>query len=114
MRIDTLVKDMIENSFNKPEAQLSDEKAEAMNELRTYMFKNVYHNKNVKKAEDINKVRTVITGLYNYFTDSPKRLPAELMSMMDEFSLEELAKDHVAGMTDRYALNLYSEIFGEF
>ena len=49
-RIDTLVRDMIEHSFGKPTAQLSEEKMSAMNELRTFMFKNVYHNSNVKKA----------------------------------------------------------------
>lgn len=110
-RIDTLVKDMIQNSVNRPTAQLSKEKAEAMDELRTYMFKNVYHNKSVKRAEDVSKVRNVIIALYNYFVETPDALPKDLIAMSDEFSLEELAKDYVAGMTDRYALNLYEELF---
>ena len=110
-RIDTLVKDMIENSFNRPVASLSIEKAEAMNELRSYMFRNVYHNSMVKKAEDLAKIRTVITSLYGYFMDDPHRLPADLLAMEGEFGIEELVKDHIAGMTDRYALSLYDELF---
>ena len=110
-RIDTLVKDMIENSFNRPVASLSSEKAEAMNELRSYMFRNVYHNSMVKKAEDLAKIRTVITSLYGYFMDDPHRLPADLLAMEGEFGIEELVKDHIAGMTDRYALSLYDELF---
>lgn len=110
-RIDTLVKDMIENSFNRPVASLSSEKAEAMNELRSYMFRNVYHNNMVKKAEDLAKIRTVITSLYGYFMDDPQRLPADLLAMEGEFGIEELVKDHIAGMTDRYALSLYDELF---
>ena len=110
-RIDTLVKDMIANSVGKPAAQLSDEKAQAMNELRTFMFQNVYHNQKVKKVEDISKVETIVESLYYYYVENPDRLPAELLAMADEFSIEELAKDQVAGMTDRYAKNLYEDLF---
>lgn len=106
-RIDTLVRDMIENSAGKPSAQLSQEKAEAMNSLRTFMFRNVYHNSKVKKAEDMNKVRDIVEFLYEYFNSNPQLLPKELLAMQDEFPTEELVKDHVAGMTDRYAMNLY-------
>lgn len=110
-RIDTLVKDMIENSVGKPTAQLSSEKADAMNELRSYMFKNVYHNQRVKRAEDVSQVKTIVTSLYQYFIEHPQELPRDLAAMNGEFSIEELVKDHVAGMTDRYAINLYEELF---
>ncbi|NLD20272.1 MAG: deoxyguanosinetriphosphate triphosphohydrolase [Clostridiales bacterium] len=111
-RIDTLVKDMIQNSLDKPTAQLSEGKTNAMNKLRTFMFENVYHNERVKKEEDLDKVRVVITWLYDYFFKEPSRLPEELLAMKDEFTAEELVKDHVAGMTDRYALHFY-EIFNK-
>ncbi len=110
-RIDTLVKDMIRNSIGKPEASLSQEKMEAMNELRTYMFQNVYLNHNVKKAEDLQKVHTIITVLFTYFTEHPEQLPAEFASLRGEFPDEMLAKDYVAGMTDRYAANVYEKLF---
>lgn len=110
-RIDVLVRDMIENSVERPTAQLSEEKADAMNELRAYMFKNVYHNQRVKRAEDISQVRNIITSLYQYFAENPEALPEDLAAMRSEYSIEELAKDHVAGMTDRYAINLYEDLF---
>ena len=110
-RIDTLVKDMVEHTAGRPTAQLSGEKADAMNALRSYMFRNVYHNEKVKRAEDLSKVREIITSLYEYFFTHPQELPAELQAMKGEFSLEELVKDHIAGMTDRYAINLYNQIF---
>ena len=109
-RIDTLVRDMIENTINKPTAQLSEEKMGAMNELRTFMFKNVYHNSRVKKVEDVNKVREIVESLYNYYLENWQLLPKELLAMKDEYSIEELVKDHVAGMTDRYAINTYEEL----
>ena len=112
-RIDTLVRDMINNSFNGSFVCLSEEKAQAMNELRTYMFKNVYHNQRVKKAEDINIVRVIIIALYKYFLNHPQALPDDLKAMRDEFCKEELVKDHIAGMTDRYAVNLYEKLFSK-
>lgn len=109
-RIDTLVRDMIEHTIGKPTAQLSEEKMSAMNELRSFMFENVYHNSNVKKVEDINKVKEIVETLYRYFLENWQLLPQELLAMQDEFSIEELVKDHVAGMTDRYAINMYEEL----
>jgi len=109
-RIDTLVRDMIEHTIGMPTAQLSSEKLEAMNDLRTYMFKNVYHNSRVKRVEDINKVKEIVEFLYSYYLEYSDELPKELLAMRDEFSIEELVKDHIAGMTDRYAINTYEEL----
>ena len=113
-RIDTLVRDMIENTIGRPTAQLSAEKMEAMNDLRTFMFKNVYHNSRVKRVEDINKVKEIVEFLYSYYLENHDELPRELLAMRYEFSIEELVKDHVAGMTDRYALNTYEELTKNF
>ena len=113
-RIDTLVRDMIENTIGRPTAQLSTEKMDAMNDLRTFMFKNVYHNSRVKRVEDINKVKEIVEFLYSYYLENHDELPRELLAMRDEFSIEELVKDHVAGMTDRYALNTYEELTKNF
>ncbi|MBQ6496560.1 MAG: deoxyguanosinetriphosphate triphosphohydrolase [Firmicutes bacterium] len=109
-RIDTLVKDMIRCSYDQPEAKLSEEKWNAMNELRKYMFANVYTDPFVKSAEDPNKVEVIITRLFEYYMDHPEQLPADLYAMRNEYSIEELVKDHVASMTDRYAINKYNEI----
>jgi dGTPase len=111
-RIDTLVRDMIDNSIGREQASLSKEREEAMNKLRVYMFQNVYYNSNVKKAEDLDKVRVVIMSLFEYYMNNPEALPAELLAMRDEFSVEELVKDQIAGMTDRYAISTYEKIFG--
>ena len=110
-RIDTLVKDMIANSEGKPVIQLSDEKRTAMNNLRKYMFENVYHNKEVKLAEDVSRVKMIVESLFEYYMGNPDRLPEDLLEMKDIYSTEDLVKDHIASMTDRYAANLFREIF---
>ena len=110
-RIDTLVRDMIEHTAGQKTAGLSEEKFRVMNELRAFMFRSVYHNPNVRRAEDMPKVSTIVTSLYEYYADHPEELPAELRRMSEDFDAAELAKDHVASMTDRYAMRQYEELF---
>lgn len=110
-RINTLVYDLIRNSDGKNQIIMSGECKFYMDKLRTYMFENVYHSKIVKKDEELDKVKNMIFSLYDYYVKNPKALPAETRGMIGEFGIDEVVKDHIAGMTDRYALNIYSELF---
>lgn len=110
-RINTLVNDLIENSFDQDRIAMSESCLKHMNLLRDFMFANVYHNKRVKKDEELEKVKHILESLYRYFLDNPGQLPRDLQGMIEEFGLPEMVKDHIAGMTDRYAVNLYTELF---
>lgn len=110
-RIDTLVMDVIVNSDDQPVMAMSEVCQEHMDKLRAYMFKNVYHNEKVKRNEDLHRVEIIINSLYDYYLDHPEQLPKERQELMEECGIAEVVKDHVAGMTDRYALNIYNEIF---
>jgi len=110
-RIDTLVKDLMVNSEGKAKISLSDLCASHMEKLRNFMFQCVYHNNNVKKHEDLMKVEKIIVGLYDYFVAHPEDIPEERRYMTCEFGIYEVVKDHIAGMTDRYAMNLYHKLF---
>lgn len=110
-RIDTLVKDIIKNSFQKPEISMSEENFGRMNALRCFMFENVYRNSKVKNEEDLAGIRRMMESLYQYFSDNPQMLPDEMQPMIGEFGIMEVVKDYIAGMTDRYALNAYNDLF---
>ncbi len=110
-RIDKMVSDVITSSDNKEEILMSEECGKYMNKLRAYMFEEVYHNEKVKKHEDLHRVEIVISGLYEYYLEHPELLPKEGQKLIDEYGIAEIVKDHIAGMTDRYALNIYNEIF---
>ena len=109
-RIDTLVKDMIESSDGRPEICLSEEKLNAMNKLRLFMFENVYHNEKVKSAEAMLRIETMIGTLFRYYNDHPEFILQEYPDLSQNTEVEELVKDHIAGMTDRYAENVYQDI----
>lgn len=110
-RINTLVTDLIQSSYEKDHITMSENCLEHMNLLREFMFQNVYHNQRVKKNEDLEKVKNMLESLYRYYLDNPEQLPDDLREMIPEFGLAEMVKDHIAGMTDRYAMNLYTELF---
>ena len=110
-RIDFLVWDVIKNSENKNDIVQSDRAFHLMNKLREFMFINVYHNENVKRASDLSKVKMIIESLYNYYVNHPDELPFNYRNLINEYGVYEMVKDYIAGMTDRYAMNLYDELF---
>ncbi len=110
-RINTLVTDLIRNSDGMDRIVMSDERRFHMDKLRGYMFENVYHSKIVKKDEELDKVKNMIFALYDYYKKNSKELPSETRGMIGEFGIDEVVKDHIAGMTDRYAINIYSTLF---
>ena len=108
-RINNMILDAVHNSYGKPEINLSEEKLFYTNKLRQFMFDNVYLNKKAKKEED--KAQYVISQLYNYFLEHPDKLPDEMSCSIDGCGLNEVVKDYIAGMTDRYVINKYMDIY---
>ena len=110
-RIDAMVNDVIENSEGKDEIMQSEEFRKELLTLRSFMFKNVYKSSLVKKEEDLAKVGVVIKALYDYFLEHEEKLPEDLQEIARTEGINEAVKDFVAGMTDRYALSLYTDLF---
>ena len=110
-RIDFLVKDAVKNSEGKPEITQSEEAFRAMDALRDWMFENVYRSPVVKQDRELLRIRTLINGLYGYYHERPQELPEEQLRLLEKDGIDEVVKDYIAGMTDRYAVKLYTELF---
>lgn len=110
-RIDNLIRDLVMNSSQEGEISMSEEKRFYMDKLRDFMFENVYHSKKVKKMEELNKIKNMIFSLYDYFEANTTKIPQELRCKIAQYGKQEIVKDYIAGMTDRYAVNLYKEFF---
>jgi dGTPase len=106
VRIDTLVSDMILASDEQPEIRQSESCAHAMNALRAYMFENVYFNPMVKEEGELDKIKRLIFNLYDHYIEHPEELSEEYCALVDEWGVEEMVKDQIAGMTDRYAIDI--------
>ncbi len=112
-RINTLVNDVVKESDGKDRIIQSGEASFHMNELRDFMFERVYHSDKVKTAAGMRHVERIMTFLYGYYLEHFDEVPEELRELSGEYPREDLVKDHVAGMTDRYAINKFEELAGE-
>lgn len=110
-RINSMVKNIVISSDQNDCITMSDEYLKELNNLRDFMFENVYRNPIVKKEADLSKVEMVIKSLYNYFVNNPNKLPDDLQVICSEEGPNVAAKDYVAGMTDRFALTIYNDLF---
>ena len=108
-RINTLVTDVIRSSADRPEIRMTPEVEAAMLELRAFMFERVYRNP-VAKGEE-SKAKMIIQELYIYYTDHPDKLPDDFRARLDREGLRRVVCDYVAGMTDKYAVYKFEEIF---
>lgn len=103
-RIATMVCSMVKTSSNQETIQLDKEVQEASDRLRDWMFENIYI-----KTEESLKAERVIEELFNYYKRNIHLLADT--NNNDSQNTERTIADHIAGMTDRYALNLYKSIF---
>ena len=85
------------------------EVAAAMDELRKFMFARVYTNP-VAKGEE-SKAKDIIRRLYEYYSKNPMKLPADFIPQLDFDGMDRIVCDYIAGMTDRYAVYKFSELF---
>jgi dGTPase len=104
-RINTLVTDIVVNSAanlerNQPVIVMSDRVMEAANELREFLFENVYRAS--LKTEEVEKAHTTVLVIFKYFMEHPDQLPSEYNIKSD--TIERRIADYVAGMTDSYAM----------
>lgn len=110
-RINTMILDVVKESYGKNEIKMSEEIDYYTEVLRDFMFKNVYLDKFAKKEEE--KAKYIIKEIYNYYTIKKNELPEEHINFYKDNNLpeEDMVCDYIAGMTDRYAIKTFYNLF---
>ena len=108
-RINTLVENTIANTQNTGVLSMQPEVAAAMDSLRSFMFDRVYTNP-VAKGEE-SKAKDIMRKLFDYYYTHPDKLPEDFIPQLDFDGISRTICDYIAGMTDKYAIYKYSEIF---
>jgi deoxyguanosinetriphosphate triphosphohydrolase, putative len=106
-RITSMIMSVIKNS-PKEDVCMDSAVNEAFHSLHEFMYQAVYLNDYAKSEEK--KVPHIIESLFRHFSE-PSRLPLHLQKIAETEGKEIAAADYVSGMTDRYAVELYSELF---
>lgn len=108
-RINSLVIDIVTASTDQNRIAQSKQISDAMNILRTFMFEAVYRNP-VAKGEE-HKAQDMIRMLFNFYQNDPDKLPSDFQDIREREGVDRAVCDYIAGMTDKYALEKYSQAF---
>ena len=108
-RINTLVTNMIFHTLSSGELGMDPEISQAMEALRAFMFEHVYKNP-VAKGEE-SKARRILQELFEYYLKHPDALPEDFQPQITFEGMARTVCDYIAGMTDKYAMYKYSELF---
>ena len=107
-RINTLVHSLVENSRGG-ELAMEPRVQEAFDELHAFMYEHVYHNPCAKGEEK--KVPELVEQLFDFFMNNPQRLPDQMQLIAYQEGLVRAVCDHVAGMTDHFAVQTFTSIY---
>jgi dGTPase len=108
-RIGRMVTDVVMNTLDAglTEVRMSDEVLRATIGLRSFLFDAVYENE-VATAE-FKKAAGILGGLWERVREDPEQFLDK--QVLASEGLDAAARDFLAGMTDRYAVNLYEQLF---
>jgi len=109
-RLDHFIHDIVTNSMGVNDIIMSDTVAKAMNDIRKFMFENVYKNPIAKSEEG--KAEELMETLYYHFLKNIDEMPEEFLNLLSVGEpREKVVCDYVGAMSDRYAIAVYENIF---
>src|SRR5688572_14075552 len=108
-RIATMVKDVVTQTQagGISEIRMSDSVLEATLAMRAFLFDAVYENE--MATAEFKKATGILGGLW----DQARERPGEFLEgrISETEGLDTAAREFLAGMTDRYAVNLFEQLF---
>jgi dGTPase len=108
-RIATLVKDVVTETLQGglTEIRMSEPVLGAVLALRSFLFDAVYEN--TAATAEFKKAASILSGLW----EKVRERPDEFLDRrtVEQEGLDVAARDFIAGMTDRYAVRLFEELF---
>lgn len=109
-RINYFITDIVINSIDTDNVLMSNQTKEMLYTLRKFLYENIYNSPKLKQERS--KVVHIFKDFYEYFMDNYEQMPDEYINMIKNGEDKETTVcDFIAGMTDRYAVSLYTEIF---
>ncbi len=103
-RIDTLVRDIVEQSAGAGDIVQSDQVGGAMLRLRKFMFQRVYLGETAQREGE--RVHRTLRTLFDHYMEHSEEVPEGEPGATD---CQRVA-DYIAGMTDRYCIAKFTEL----
>ncbi len=106
--IDAFVKDVINNSRGTNGVVMSGKALKALSGLYAFMFKKIYTGPKARPEEE--KIEHIITALFDHYMKHPEGIP-NVKKPKTKKELVGAVRDFIAGMTDRYAIKTFTDLF---
>lgn len=106
-RINTLVTSIVKNSGE--DIKMDNDTAVYYDMLHNFLYDSVYKNPIAKSEET--KVLGIVEGLFKYYLKQPEKMPQEYLNIAKTDGINRAVTDYVAGMTDHYAITVFSDIY---
>ena len=117
--VNTIVLDIIKNSYDKPYIKMSDEVLDSLKLLKKFNYANIYDKANTK--EEVKNYEVMFESLFEKYMSHLENKEKDkeiytvfLNNMNDEYKKNTNARiviDFIAGMTDDYFINEYNKYF---
>jgi len=113
-RINSMVMDVIQESTKRGNSDIfiSSEMLDTMNTLRDFLYERVYESNAMRN--EFQKCSNIIQSIFEYYERNPDSFYSDSGYNISELNTQEKKRriaDFIAGMTDRYALSKFSEIY---
>ena len=108
-RINTMLLSIYAESDGKNKVEMQSHVAEATDELRTYLFNNVYNDQTFRVQEE--RADRMLTALYEYYMKTPEKLPEFYLNRLQKEDVDTVLCDYISGMSDVYAVKTFDQIF---
>jgi dGTPase len=110
-RINAMVLDVIESSWDVPQVRMSPPVLQLTNVLREFMFTRVYLESEAKREEA--RARRLLETLFHYFEEHPDQLPENFYQARAAAGddVPRIVCDYVAGLTERFAIETFNRIY---
>lgn len=108
-RINTMIIGILSASIGKNDIVMDPEILAATDELRTFLFENVY--KGSKAKEEEAKAENMLASLYQYFIEHTAKIPEEFDEIIKSEGVPRAVCDYISGMSDVYSVKLYTDLF---
>ncbi len=108
-RIDRMVKAVVYPSLEKGDITIEPTMLKAMENLRKFLYDNVYTSQDVMR--ETKKVERIILDLYEFYMSHPDEFEKDSQNFLEGDKFEQRVIDFIAGMTDSFAIEKWTEKF---
>ncbi len=90
---------------------LDNEISAQLEQMEKFLLENVYLHRKLTKISEI--VEQILMRLFNHYVDNPELLPKRFLERQNVDSIKRIVADYIAGMTDRFCLKTYQNLFND-